>query len=239
MKTAIYVEGVTEAGFVYQMIGEKYQWDWTRLRMECLNLIPKEASCDLRDIGLEEAPDYFLIYDSGSDTSVVSDIREKYQGHKDQGFDKVVGLRDVFSESYIELYGRQQSQEHISEFINDIQEPFSELDNTGFIRVRFAIMETEAWLLAMNDVFKKIDGQLDEKGLMNLAQVDICQDPQTCYFHPFTKLEDIFKSIGRNYSKHWREIKEIVFKLKWADFEQLYQSGKCTSYREFCDSVFQ
>lgn len=29
MKVAIYVEGITEAGFVYQLIGEKYQWDWS------------------------------------------------------------------------------------------------------------------------------------------------------------------------------------------------------------------
>lgn len=238
MKVAIYVEGITEAGFVYQLIGEKYQWDWTKVQIECLNLDPQDAANDLRDFGADDAPDYFLIYDSGSDTSVVSDIRGRFQGHMDQGFDKVVGLRDVYSESYINLYGRHLDQQNIADFIKDIQEPFEELDNTGFIRVQFAVMETEAWLLALSDVFQKIDSSLDADGLITKASVDVNRDPQTEYFHPYAKLEDIFKSVGKSYSKHWREIKEIVFKLNQSDFEALYNSGKCKSFREFYDSVF-
>ena len=238
MKVAIYVEGITEAGFVYRLIGEKYQWDWTKVQIECLNLDPHDAANDLRDFGADDAPDYFLIYDSGSDTSVVSDIRERFHGHMDQGFDKVVGLRDVYSESYIDLYGRHLDTQNIADFIKDIQGPLEELDNTGFIRVRFAVMETEAWLLALSDVFKKIDNSLDTDGLKTKAGFDVESDPQTVYFHPYAKLEEIFISIGKSYSKHWREIKEIVFKLNWTDLEALYNSGKCLSFREFCDSVF-
>jgi len=238
MKVAIYVEGITEVGFVYRLIGEKYGWDWTKVQIECLNLNPKDAANDLRDVGLDDASDYFLIYDSGSDTSVVSDIRGRFQGHMDQGFDKVVGLRDVYSESYINLYGRNLNQQNIIDFIKDIQDPFKELDQKGFIRVRFAVMETETWMLALSDVFQKIDNRLDAEGLIAKAGVDINKDPQTVYFHPYAKLEDIFKSIGKNYSKHWREIKEIIFKLTWTDFETLYNSGKCRSFRDFYDSVF-
>lgn len=238
MKVAIYVEGITEVGFVYQLIGEKYGWDWTKVQIECLNLSPQAAANDLRDIGQNDASDYFLIYDSGSDTSVVSDIRGRFRGHMDQGFDKVVGLRDVYSESYIDLYGRRLNQQNIIDFIKDIQEPLEELDQTGFIRVRFAVMETEAWMLALSDVFQKIDNSLDAKGLKTKAGFDVNSDPQTVYFRPYTKLEDIFKSIGKNYSKHWHEIKEIIFKLKWTDFETLYNSGKCKSFRDFYDSVF-
>lgn len=238
MKVAIYVEGITEAGFVYQLIGEKYQWDWSKVQIECINLDPKEAANDIRDIGIEGAPDYFLIYDSGSDTSVVSDIREKFQGHRNQGFDKVVGLRDVYSDNYIALYGRKLDSQNISEFIEDIQNPFKELDKTDFIRVRFAIMETEAWLLALSDVFQRIDNHLDANYLLNNAGVDVNNDPQTTYFHPYAKLEDVFSSIGKSYSKHWREIKDIVFKLTWTDFEQLYRSGRCISFKSFYDAIF-
>ena len=238
MKVAIYVEGITEVGFVYRLIGEKYGWDWTKVQIECLNLTPADAAKDLRDIGIDEAPDYFLIYDSGSDTSVVSDIRGKFKGHMDQGFDKVVGLRDVYSESYIDLYGRSLDQQNIVNFIKDIQEPLAELDKTGFIRVRFAVMETEAWMLALNGVFHKIDNSLNAGGLLSNVGFDVNCDPQLVFFRPYTKLEEIFKSIGRSYSKHWREIKEIIFKLTWTDFETLYNSGKCQSFKEFYDSVF-
>lgn len=92
--------------------------------------------------------------------------------------------------------------------------------------------------MALSDVFHKIDNSLDANGLITKAGVDVNSDPQTTYFHPYAKLEDVFKSIGKSYSKHWREIKEIIFKLNWTDFETLYNSGKCQSFREFYDSVF-
>lgn len=139
----------------------------------------------------------------------------------------------------INLYGRHLDQQNIADFIKDIQDPLEELDRSDFIRVRFAVMETEAWMLALSDVFQKIDNSLDADGLITKAGVDVNSDPQTAYFHPYAKLEDIFKSIGKSYSKHWREIKEIVFKLKWVDFEALYNSGKCNSFKEFYDSVFR
>ena len=55
MKVAIYVEGITEAGLVYQLIGEKYQWDWTKVQIDCLKLDPQDAANDLRNIGIDEA----------------------------------------------------------------------------------------------------------------------------------------------------------------------------------------
>ena len=70
------------------------------------------------------------------------------------------------------------------------------------------------------------------------AGVDVNNDPQTTYFHPYAKLEDVFSSIGKSYSKHWREIKDIVFKLTWTDFEQLYRSGRCISFKSFYDAIF-
>ena len=99
-------------------------------------------------------------------------------------------------------------------------------------------MEIEAWLLALSSVFQKVDGALDANRLKESVGIDINDDPQVAYFHPYSKLEEIFKSVGKTYSKHWREIKEIVFKLKWKDFEVLYNSGKCQSFRDFYDSVF-
>ena len=61
MKVAIYVEGITEAGFVYQLIKEKYQNRWTDFRLECLNLEPKSAEDDLWDYGDENSKDNDLI----------------------------------------------------------------------------------------------------------------------------------------------------------------------------------
>lgn len=238
MKVAIYVEGITEAAFVYQLIGERYLWNWQAFRMECLNLDPARAASDLRDYGDVDSRDYFLIYDSCSDNAVSSDIRDRFENHRDSGFDKVVGLRDVYSDRFTDLYGRQMDRDHIDAFIHDMQETLAQCDNTGFICLRFAIMETEAWMLAMSDVFNRIDRRIDAQWLMDRVLIDINSDPETAYFHPFSHLEDIYTSISRNYSKHWDEIKEIIFKFNMSDFDTLYNSGKCQSFRDFVDAIF-
>ena len=116
MKVAIYVEGITEAAFVYQLIKEHYQSDWTAFRLECLNLDPQEAAKDLRNYGDEAASDYFLIYDSCSDTAVSSDIMNRINSHLEAGFDKVVGLRDVYHDG-IAGYLRAVSPEEFERFI--------------------------------------------------------------------------------------------------------------------------
>lgn len=48
----------------------------------------------------------------------------------------------------------------------------------------------------------------------------------------------ILESVGQTYDKHWYDIKNIIYKLKHDDFESLYHSEKCNSYRIFYDSVF-
>lgn len=239
MKVAIYVEGITEAAFVYQFIREHYQSNWTAFRLECLNLDPKEASKTLIDYGDEQAPDYFLIYDSCSDNAVSSDIKSRFESHRKAGYDKIVGLRDVYSENYKQLYPQQFDKSTVSSFIADMKATLASIDNTGVIRLRFAIMEIEAWLLAVSDVFSRIDSKIDATWLLNKVGIDVTKDPETEYLHPYSKLEDIYKSISRNYGKHWDEIKEIIFKLTNADFDALYNSDKCNSFREFHDAIFK
>lgn len=238
MKVAIYVEGVTEAGFVYRLIGEKYQWDWTAFRLECLHLEPEKAGDDLRDYGDEESENYYLIYDSCSHDAVSSNILSRFEDHRQSGFDRVVGLRDIYSDRYFELYGRTTERQSVERFINDMRDAVREKDPQGFIKLRFAIMETETWILAMYGVFSRIDPKVDANWLMDKVGINVLDDPETSIVHPFGKLEAIYTSISRTYSKHWPEIKEIVFKLTWNDFDNLYHSGKCNSFKEFYDAIF-
>lgn len=239
MKVAIYVEGITEAAFVYQLIKEYYQSDWTAFRLECLNLDPQEAAKDLRNYGDETASDYYLIYDSCSDTSVSSDIKNRINSHLEAGFDKVVGLRDVYSETYKSLYPQQFNETSVTTFIQDITEALAIYDKGGLIRLRFAIMEIEAWLLAVDGLFQRIDPRVDVKWLQDKTKIDIEKDPEKEYFHPYSHLENIYKSISRIYGKHWDAIKELIFKLTQTDFDTLYQSGKCNSFRDFHDAIFK
>lgn len=238
MKRAIYVEGVTEAGFVYRLIREHYNDNWSLFRVECLNLAPKDAADDLYNYGADDAPDYYLIYDSCSDTAVSSDIKNRIDNHLKAGFDKVIGLRDVYSENYKELYQQKFDRHTIDIFIKDMRDALSQYTNEKTTRLCFAIMEIEAWFLAIGDVFHRIDSRLDYDWLCNNVNIDLSKDPETDYYHPYSKLEDIYSSISKPYGKHWERIKEIIFKLKQSDFDYLYNSGKCNSFKEFYDVVF-
>ena len=131
MKVAIYVEGITEAGFVYRLIGEKYKWIWTDFRLECLHLDPEKAGDDLLDYGDANSDNYYLIYDSCSDGSVSSDMLKRFEGHRQNGYDKVVGLRDVFGDRYIDLYGRNVIKQNVDSFIKDMQGALRVFDNSG------------------------------------------------------------------------------------------------------------
>ena len=239
MKVAIYVEGITEAGFVYQCIKEHYQNNWMSFRLECLNLDPADAANDLRDYGDATAPDYFLIYDSCSDESVSSDIRDRYEGHRKEGFDKVIGLRDIYSERYIELFGRKHLvRKEVEVFVKEMRQAVINDENHELVRLQFAIMEIEAWMLAISDVFAQIDNRINAQWLAERVQFDVNADTETTLIHPYAKLLDIYRSISRTYGKHWSEIKEIMFKLKQKDFDRLYNSGRCNSFKEFMDVLF-
>lgn len=238
MKIAIYVEGITEAGFVYQLIKEKYQNQWTEFRLECSNLDPKSAEKDLWDYGDENSENYFLIFDSCSDGSVSSDMLARFENHRKNGFDKVVGLRDVYSDRYTDLYEQSMLEEDVEAFKENMRAVLQEHDPDGYMQLRFAIMETEAWLLAVSDVFGRIDSKVDADWLLNKVGINVSNDPEKTVFHPFKKMKEIYASISRSYDKHWPEIKEIVFKLTWNDFDNLYHSGKCNSFKEFYDAIF-
>jgi len=238
MKAAIYVEGVTEASFVYRLIGEHYQWNWDLFRLECLHLDPKEAIGDLLNYGKEEAPDYYLIYDSCSDSAVSSDIKDRIDNHQKAGFDKVIGLRDVYSDNFKDLYPQQFDERAVASFMKDMRDALKVFDTKGLARLCFAIMEIEAWILAMDDVFSRVDSRLDAQWLNEKAKVDVSKDPEKEYHHPYARLKAIYDSVAMPYGKHWDAIKKLIFKLNQKDFEMLYNSGKCNSFHEFYDTMF-
>lgn len=238
MKVAIYVEGITEAGFVYQLIKTHYDSNWTSVRIECLNFDPREAYDSLLDFGDEDAIDQYLIYDSCSDTAVSSDIIDRINRHHKEGYDKVIGLRDIYSANYKAIYQQQFDERSVATFIADMRDTLAQYDPQGLTHLCFAIMEIEAWLLAMSDVFQRVDSRLDSQWLCNNVNVDINKDPEKEYFHPYSKIEAIYASISKPYGKHWDTIKGIIFKLTKDDFDQLYNSDKCNSFKVFYDTIF-
>lgn len=238
MKVAIYVEGLTEMTFVYRLIRIVYDDDWCRFHVWCVNSASSGVE-DLYPYGDSQAPNYYLIINCESDQAVVSKLLKNADNQLSCGYDKIIGLRDVYSKGYKAVYGDNFSPDNVRNFINSCQSTISQVKLGNPISLHFAIMEIEAWFLALERILHEIDCRLTPSFLKNNLSFDYTLDPETAFFHPCSKLKEIYRSIELSYNKHYEEIKNIVFKFQSADIKDLLGSNKCNSFNEFYEDLFQ
>lgn len=226
MKKVVYVEGVTELVFVYNLVCTHYDYDGSRVRIRIINLDPVAGLQIPADYGTDNAPDYFQIVCSGGDSGVISRIKERYHGHVEAGFDIVVGLKDVYGKAYINIAGHYLDEEKVSQLIEIQREQLCQEVKASLC---FAIMEIEAWLLGM-DVFLK----REFPGITIDSEVN----PETTYVHPYDIIHEAFSSVGVQFEKHWGNILAILGRISKEDFERLYASPLCKSFNVFYDVLF-
>lgn len=225
-KISIYVEGLTEMVFVRQFLMNKF--DWSSARIECYNVGDENISKELYHFGDKNAPRYYMIYNYQNDELVLSTIIDNYQQSIKENYTKVIGLRDVYSERYIDLIGRKYDADGIDGFISGMKSQVNEISNKGDLDICFAIMEIEAWMLGMDDVMRRIDPGMSFK---------LDTDPEKACVHPFSNLEKTYEDIGLSYSKHWNDIKNFIYKITKDDFQKLYDSRYCQSFNSFVDLI--
>jgi hypothetical protein len=241
MKKAIYVEGLSEMAFVYQMIKTYYDGNWNQFHISCINLRNVCTTPHPEDYGSEDAENQFLVRNVGNDESVVSLLIDDFEGLHHQGYSQVLGLRDVYSDNYMSQFSRSMKMADINNFMSSMQDTIKSIIDSKDLKLHFAIMEVETWLLEIADrhVFQDIDPRLTNDWISEKANINMDDNLENTIFHPYNALKKILESVDASYSKHWNEIKNIVYKLTKDDFESLRQSEKCISYNEFYDSVFE
>lgn len=235
------MEGLSEMAFVYRMLLTHFDSDWTQVRISCVNLKNVETTPKPDDYGADDAPNQFLLRNVGNDESVSSMLIEGYEKLKDAGYEQIVGLRDVYGENYKSIYNRSLEPTHVEQFCSDIRESLSDfIADAENVQLHFAVMEVECWLLEImkRNVMKQLDGRLTTEWIKEKLDIDLDGNLEYSLFHPATKLSEILSSVGGTYSKHWSDIKNIVFKLEKEDFEELFQSGRSKSFSAFYKTIF-
>jgi hypothetical protein len=236
-KIAIFVEGNTELIFVREYLRKRFGFE------------DLEIECRKRQFGrFDEVPFsvrgtnpkyHFRIVDSGSDVKVLDDILQDEQLLYNLGYQKIIGLRDMYSESYIKIVKQSKviKADINQKFIDGSQSRINrEAKKPDSINFCFAIMELEAWLLAITGIWEKkgISKQMIYKELgYDLSKID----PEITFFHPAREVEKILAIAEKNYGKHAKEIESLVGKITKQDFEDLRNSQKCSSFREFTSSL--
>ncbi len=228
-KIAIFVEGLTESIFVHKLIEYFYGYKGG------LKIKPRKIRGKYRIINAYEnsgsTPAYYvLIYDSGQDRRVVSDIKQNAENMiKNEQFDMIIGLRDLYPNKRQEL-GKMEKA--MAKVLANIYSP-------GRVKVHVAVMETEAWFLADFGMLFKTDTTLNVNNIKQVTNLQIDQiDPEKTIDHPANVIDAIFKTIGKRYRKHEDEIHGIVSKL---DFDFLcldaVAKGKISKFNDLLQSL--
>ena len=237
MKYAVYVEGRSELLLVADVLQKYSDYDPSLCGFRCYNLKADDLSKMNNPIqGDENSSVYYQIINVNNDNFVISKLNKDIPGLQRQGFNVIIGLKDVFGKSYevltaghpvVDRSKIEQLYEHQSGILKA-----HECD----CRLHFAIMEYEAWMLALIENYVKNKGQnlLD---LYTKFGINEDFDPEVDIYHPYPLVQKIFKACGSDYHKHDNDCLSFLSTLTKGDYENLRYSGRCASFRKFLDSL--
>jgi len=62
-------------------------------------------------------------------------------------------------------------------------------------------------------------------------------DPESDIFHPASLVSKIMKIVGDNYDKKKGEVNKFMGRISKEDFHALFESGKCDTFKQYCESL--
>ncbi len=180
---------------------------------------------------------YYQIVNVNNDNYVISKMNKDIPGLLANGFDIILGLKDVYGDAYKRLLNNQRvidrtRIEHMYAVqVNSINNRNSDC------RLHFAIMEYESWMLALIDNYVVYKGQ-DIANICQQIGVELTMcDPENDIYHPFPRVKEIFQACGEDYHKREDELLSFLSTLTTDDYEKLRHSGRCASFSKFLDSL--
>lgn len=237
MKCAVYVEGKAEMLFVADVLQKYLGYDSSKIGFQCINLNKNvyEAVSYPCQGNIASSESFYQIVNVNNDNLVLSKLKRDIPGLISQGFEIIIGLRDVFGEDYKTIC---QNQTIDIELIGNMRK--SHLNQLNFngadIRYHFAIMEYEAWMLALIDNFIISKGANPDSVFKSVG-VAYNSDFEKTVFHPYNLVEKIYQTIGVHYGKHEDDYFSFLATLTKDDYEKLRNSNRCASFKLFIDSL--
>jgi hypothetical protein len=237
-KVAVFVEGQGEQVFVRHLL--YYLLEPSKLSFECLRLCSETLEEVPYAYENKQAEVYFLIINTQGDGSVLPAIKKREQGLFRQGFNKIIGLRDMYSQAYSEISPRIIDNNVIQQFIEGAKRSIATMSQPDKIHFHFAIMELEAWWLCMYTLFAKIDKQLTVEFISQKLGYDLSAiDAEKVFFHPASNVTKILNLVGINYNKHLSEVESIISSISFDDIVDVIENDdkRCKSFKKFCDDL--
>lgn len=216
-KVALFVEGQTEYIFIRELLLKWYEYAPQMIGMDCYRLYSYEMQPLLRSYGTKESENYYQIVNVGNDERVLGYLIEHSQIMQEKGFTLIMGLRDMYCKKYRDACQDRTIHPEINQrFIDAANFVIAQSPQADLISMHFAIMEVEAWLLA-------------------LLHPDEPCDPETSIFCPADEMSRLFAT----YDKSEGVVESICSRFSREDFVRLNESEKCSSFTQFMDVLFR
>ncbi len=201
-KIAVFTEGQTEQIFSEQIIrhiaGEKQ-----------ISIVVEKASggsknnnriIEIKARSESKNSEYFiLIVNCGNDSRVKSDILERHNNLLTQGYQKIIGIRDVYP--HVKFNEIAKLRDGLSSNL-----PTS-AQNILFV---LCIMEIESWLMAEYNHFEKIHPNITVERIKKELHIDVINDDLTQRPRPSEDLSNIYWLEKEEYNKSQTIINKIL-----------------------------
>lgn len=211
-KIAFFVEGQTEQIFICRLVKEI-------LGYANLTIIQKKISGGANAPRREFVKDYsiarnsgylVLINDCGSDNRVKSEILDNIDSLRENGFSKIIGIRDLYPLPITDLPRLEKGLKFLPHSLQGVHDPFD---------IVIAVREVETWFLAEPSHLMKLDKKLTGRFIEKHLGFDPYTINTLLREHPSEDLNRIFKLVGKSYTKkHW-QVEKLV---NWLDFKRIH-----------------
>lgn len=235
-KVVIFTEGQSEQIFIRHLLLQTM--DCSKVSFRCLRLYAGREIPAKFDYLNPNAEINFLIVNVGQDEKVLSIIKEREANLIRKGFERIIGLRDMYSEEYSKRSSSEINNSITRLFIDGWNSTIQKMSNPSKIRMHIAIMELEAWFLGIYDIFKRINSILSVEYIENELGFNLADiDPQTEFFKPAEEVNRIFQLVGLQYKKKEHDLESICSKINTDDLCNAFKNGRCSRFKDFYEEL--
>lgn len=204
-RLAIFVEGHTELLFVERLITEVARNKG--LHFETHSASPGDeptfSYCAVECRAAKSGADRIIVvFNCCGDSKIKSAIAERYSGFSENGYRRIVALRDVYPEKKADIqkmfYTRMRSKPVPVELV-------------------LAEMEIEAWFIADTTHFLKISPKLTREHIAKFTPYNLSTTEPSTFEHPAEVLNSIYKTVGLSYAKTEKHRRRTIEALDFAD----------------------
>ena len=207
-RIAFFVEGQTEQIFVNRLIKEilgTQQINIIQKQFRGGTNIPKQEL--VRNSSFSRNPKFeVLIFDCGADNRVKSEMMENITNLRKRGYEMIIGVRDLYPIPIEDLERLEKGLMYL---------PHRYKNDAAYFDIIVAVHEIETWFLAETHHLQRIDKRLTSKFIKDRLGFDPYTVNPESRIHPAKDLDNIYKLVGKSYTKRYNATTRVVNKLDY------------------------